>query len=197
MTQPVVALERPTWSLTMMGVLMEVPTRVFLLQTFDSLAEALQLLHLDLGLLLVDINNLQLSTVGALPSLALPGEGRLLCLDDVPGDGTKLSILSDLVGRSGTHGVTVHIDGGLLPQVEPDDGAILGVDAASHFLQDLLESLKSWLTTAVDLEARNSAEVWNTWDGIRKLLYLVKVVGHTDRLLHVPHGVRCEQSWRM
>merc|ERR1719293_6373 len=28
MTQPVVALERPTWSLTMMGVLMEVPTRV-------------------------------------------------------------------------------------------------------------------------------------------------------------------------
>merc|ERR1719362_2810313 len=28
MTEPVVALERPTWSLTMMGVLMEVPTRV-------------------------------------------------------------------------------------------------------------------------------------------------------------------------
>merc|ERR1739848_608572 len=28
MTQPVVALESPTWSLTMMGVLMEVPTRV-------------------------------------------------------------------------------------------------------------------------------------------------------------------------
>merc|ERR1719216_64619 len=27
-TQPVVALERPTWSLTMMGVLMAVPTRV-------------------------------------------------------------------------------------------------------------------------------------------------------------------------
>merc|ERR1719362_2631037 len=28
MTQPVVALESPTWSLTMTGVLMEVPTRV-------------------------------------------------------------------------------------------------------------------------------------------------------------------------
>merc|ERR1719221_1734263 len=109
--------------------------------------------------------HLQLPTVGALPSLALPGEGRLLFLDDVPGDGTKLSILSDLVGRPGTHGVAVHIDGRLLPQVEPDDGAVLGVDTASHFLQHLLESLKSWLTTAVDLEARNSAEVRNTWDG--------------------------------
>ena len=101
-----------------------------------------------------------------------------------------LSILSDLVRRSGTHGVTVHIDGGLLPQVEPDDGAVLGVDTASHFLQHLLEPIKSWLATAVDLESWNSAEVRNPWDWIRKLLDLVKVVGHTDRLLHVPHGCK-------
>ena len=101
-----------------------------------------------------------------------------------------LSILSDLVRRSGTHGVTVHIHSGLLPQIEPDNGAVLGVDAASHFLQHLLEALKSWLTTTVDLEAWDSAEVWNTRDWIRKLLYLVKVVGHTDRLLHVPHGCK-------
>ena len=64
---------------------------VLLLQTLDSLAEALQLLHLQLRLLLVHINNLQLPIVDALPSLALPGEGCLLCLDDVPGDGTKLN----------------------------------------------------------------------------------------------------------
>ena len=101
-----------------------------------------------------------------------------------------LSILSDLVGRAGTHGVAVHIDSRLLPQVEPDDGAVLWVDAASDFLQNLLETIQSWLATTVDLEAWDSAEVWNTRDWIRKLLYLVKVVGHTDRLLHVPHGCK-------
>ena len=63
---------------------------VLLLQSLDHLAEALQLFHLNLRLLLVDINNLQLSTVDTLPPLALSGEGSLLGLDDVPGDGSQL-----------------------------------------------------------------------------------------------------------
>merc|ERR1719371_84715 len=41
MTQPVVALERPTWSLTMTGVLMLVPTRVLqMMSKSDSRGEA-------------------------------------------------------------------------------------------------------------------------------------------------------------
>merc|ERR1712061_233113 len=87
MTQPVVALERPTWSLTMMGVLMEVPTRVLQmmsksaslgvadwdshvnearevsLQAFDHFGEGLQVLDLNLLLLLGDGEGLQLATV--------------------------------------------------------------------------------------------------------------------------------------
>ena len=65
---------------------------VLLLQALDGGAQALQLLDLNLGLLLVDIHNLQLATVDALPALALSGEGCLLGLDDVPGDGAELEV---------------------------------------------------------------------------------------------------------
>merc|ERR1719333_198228 len=42
-TQPVVALERPTWSLTMMGVLMAVPTRVLTMMSKSVLRGAPEL----------------------------------------------------------------------------------------------------------------------------------------------------------
>ena len=98
-----------------------------------------------------------------------------------------LSILSDLVGRSGTHGVAVHIDSRLLPQVEPDDGAVLGVDAATHFLQSSLEARHSGLATAVHLEPWHPPEVRTPGDGIGELLDFVKMIQHADRSLHVPH----------
>ena len=84
--------------------------------------------------------------------------------------------------------LTIDIHSWLLSQVEPDDGSILGVDGATHLLKTLLETLQSGLSTGVDLEARHSPEVGAARNGIRKLLDLVKMVGHTDRLLHVPHG---------
>merc|ERR1712042_283435 len=98
MTQPVVALERPTWSLTMTGVLMAVPTRVltmmsksdsrgdaelqnwdspvnktgeFLLQSINNLAKALQFLNFDFQRLLVDINCIKLSSILILPHLPM------------------------------------------------------------------------------------------------------------------------------
>merc|ERR1711874_843999 len=85
------ALERPTWSLTMMGVLMAVPTRVLtmmsksvsrggarvadgdspvdqagvlLLQSLDGGTQGLDALHLNLLGVLIDVNILQLTTVG-------------------------------------------------------------------------------------------------------------------------------------
>ena len=168
-------------------------TGVLLLQTFDSLAETLQLLHLNLGLLLVDVDHLQLAAVGALPSLHHLEELHLVRLDDVPGDVAQLGVLSDLVGRSGTHGLPVDVDVRLLPHVEPDDGAVLGVDRPADLLQGSLEPGQCWLAAAVDLEAGNPPEVGTAGNGIGELLYFVKMVEHTDRGLHVPHdgGVSC------
>merc|ERR1719391_1516412 len=160
-----------------------------LLEPLNDLAQALELLDLNLRLLLVDINNLEFASIGALPALTLSKESSLLGLDDVPGNSSKLSILSNLVGRAGTDGVAVDIDSGLLTEVEPDDGAILGVDGAADLLKGLLEALNGWLSTAVDLESGDTAKVWNSGDGIGKFLYFVEMIGHTDRLLHgFPHG---------
>merc|ERR1719397_2230446 len=77
-------------------------TGELLLQTLHGLAETLQLLNLNLRLFLVDVNHLQLATVGALPPLNL--------LDNVPGDISQFSVLSDLVRRPGTDGLTIDVD---------------------------------------------------------------------------------------
>merc|ERR1711936_1474 len=139
-------------------------------------------------LLLVDINHLELSSSDTLPALALPEEGGLLGLDDVPGDIAQLGVLSDLVGRASTDGVTINVDSGFLSEVEPDDGAILGIDGAADLLQGLLEALDGGLAAAVDLEAGHTTEVGASGDRVRELLDLVEMVGHTDRRFHFPHG---------
>ena len=64
-------------------------------------AQGLDVLDLDLTLLLVDVNKLKLSDVLLSPGLADLEEGNLLLLDHVPGDVAELSVLADLVGRSG------------------------------------------------------------------------------------------------
>ena len=160
-----------------------------LFEPLNHLAQALELLNLNLRLLLVDINNLELASIGALPALTLSKESSLLGLDDVPGDGSKLCILSNLVWRTSTDGVAIHIDSWLLAEIEPDDRSILGVDGATDLLKGLLESLDGWLSTAVDLESGNTTKVGNTGDWVGKFLYFVEMIGHTDRLLHgFPHG---------
>ena len=166
---------------------------IFPLQVLHSLAETLQFLHLNLGLLLVDVDHLQLPAVGALPSLDCLEELHLVGLDNVPGDVAQLRVLSDLVGRPGADGLPVDVDVGLLPHVEPDDGAVLGVDRPADLLQGSLEPGQCWLAAAVDLEAWNPPEVGTAGNGIGELLDFVEVVQHTDRALHVPHdgGVSC------
>merc|ERR1719282_1154853 len=161
-------------------------TRILLLQTLNHLAQTLQFLNLNLRLFLVDVHNLQLATIDGLPALDLLQEVELVGLDDVPGDVSQLSVLSNLVGRSGTHRFSIDIHIRLLPHVEPDDGAILGV-VGGHLLQTLLEASQGWLTTTVDLESRNSSEVRNSRKRIWQLLDFIKMIQHTNCVLHVPH----------
>merc|ERR1719187_2587353 len=67
---------------------------------------------------------------------------------------------------------------GLLPQVQPDDGAVLGVDGAGHLLEDVLEASGSGLAGAVDLVAWDPVEVGGSGQRLRKLLDLVEGAGH-------------------
>ena len=144
-------------------------TRILLLQTLNDLAQALEFLDFNLRLLLVDINNLQFSSIQSLPSLTLSKEGSLLSLDNVSGDVSQLSVLSNLVWRPGTDWLTIDIDIRLLSHVKPDDGSILGVVGSSHLLKSLLKSLLGGLTTAVDLETWDSSEVWTSY--LQNLLF--------------------------
>ena len=192
-----------------------------LLHPLDGLAETLQLLHirglysalllvlkayldLNLRLLLVDVNHLQLATISLLSSLDLFQELHLVLLDNVPGDISKLCVLSNLeegiycnlmindniflIWRSGADRLSIDVDIRLLSQVEPDDGTVLGVGVATDFLQSCLEASQGWLTTAVHLEPGNSPEVWTARNGFRELLDFVEMIQHADRSLHVPHG---------
>merc|ERR1719471_1023937 len=163
-------------------------SRELLLHALNNLAQALELLNLNLRFLLVNVNNLEFSSVGALSSLTLTKESSFLSLDDVSGDSSKLSILSNLVWWTSTDWVSIDINSWFLSQVEPDDGSILGIDGSTNLLKSLLEPINGGLSTAVDLEARNSTEVWKSRNWIWELLNFVEMVGHTDRLLHVPHG---------
>merc|ERR550519_202392 len=148
------------------------------LQPFNGLREGLQVLDLNLLLLLADGEVLQLASVLLGTSLHHLLELQLVGLDGVPGDISKLGVLSDLVGRPGAEGLTVDIHVGLLPQVQPDDGAVLGVDGAGHLLEDVLEAGGSGLTSAVDLVAWDPVEVGGSDHRLRELLDLVEGAGH-------------------
>merc|ERR1719507_2845902 len=150
---------------------------VFLLQSLDSGAESLDALHLDLLGVLVDVNILQLTTIGLGALLAGLDEADLLLLDAVTGDVAELGVLSDLVRRAGTQRLSVDVDGWLLPQVEPDDLAVLGV-GGSDLLQGFLKAFSSGLATAVDLVAWDSPEVGTPGDGVGQLLDLLKMIPH-------------------
>ena len=156
-----------------------------LLETLDGLRETLELLDLNLGLLLVHINNLELISVRLEPLLDSLEELELPLLDDVPGDGPELGVLPDLVRGPGAHGLTIDIDIRLLSDIKPDDGAVLeliscvlrrklfhdhlGVDIAADLVQGSLKSGQGGLTAAVDLVSGDSAEVGTSGDGLRQL----------------------------
>merc|ERR550534_2650892 len=133
-----------------------------------------QLLDLDLLLFLADGDILQLAAVLL--------HAALNHLEEVTGDSSKLGIFSNLVWRPCTNRLAVDIDIGLLPQVQPDDWAVLGVDGAGHLLEDVLDAIEGGLAAGVDLVAWDPVEVGTTWEGIRQLLHLVELVGHSRGL---------------
>ena len=164
---------------------------ILLLQLLHHGAQSDDLLSLHGVFLLVHVHILQL-TVGVLdPAIDHPQEFFLIHLQVLRGDIPELSVLSDLVGWPGAHRVTVNIDYWLLPHVQPDDLAVLGVQSPSHLLQTSLESGDGGLTTAVNLVTWHPPEVGDPIHLVRKLLYLLKVVGHDHGLPHLGVGVLC------
>merc|ERR1719293_221903 len=143
-----------------------------------SFGEGCQLLDLDLLLFLADGDILQLAAVLLHAALNHLEELGLIGLDEVAGDSSKLGIFSNLVWRPRANWLAVDIDIGLLPQVQPDDWAVLGVDGAGHLLEDVLDAIKGGLAAGVDLVAWDPVEVGTTWEGVRQLLHLVELVGH-------------------
>merc|ERR1712037_566135 len=99
----------------------------------------------------------------------------LIGFDEVAGDGSKFCIFSNLVWRPGTNWLTVDIHIGLLPQVKPDDGAVLGVDCTGDLLKDILDALKGRLASGVDLVAGDPVEVGGTRQRVGQLLHLVEL----------------------
>merc|ERR1719153_833448 len=161
-TQPVVARERPTWSLMITGQLMAVPTKVSTkvsksvsvgeaeLQvgilmwtnpekvslTDSNFGESEKIFDFNLFLPLVDVHHLDLATTIRSTFLHHLLELDFVSFDFVSGDVSEFCILSDLVWRSGTDGFSADVDVWFLSHVDPDDLAILGVDGATHLLQD-------------------------------------------------------------
>merc|ERR1719289_173516 len=204
MTQAVVALERPTWSLMMMGVdagsdevladCVKVgdaggsgvahwnpevdEAREGLLQPLDHILQGLQVLDLHLVLLLADVDILQLVGVLLHATFNYPHELGFVGIESCSGDSAKLSVLADLVWWPRTDGGSIDVHIRLLPHVQPDDLTILGVDRAAHLLQAVLEALGRGLAAAVDLVAWDPTEVRTANNGVRQLLDLLEVVCH-------------------
>merc|ERR1719228_2034972 len=148
------------------------------LGTLHGFREGLQLLNLDLLLLLGDGDILELAAVLLHAALNHLEELGLISFDEVAGDGSKLCIFSNLVWRPGTDWLAVDIHVGLLPQVKPDDGAVLGVDRSGDLLEDILDALECRLASGVDLVAGDPVEVRGTRQRVGQLLHLVELVGH-------------------
>merc|ERR1711936_1564660 len=89
-----------------------------------------------------------------------------------------MTALKNLVWRPGTDWLAVDIHVGLLPQVKPDDGAVLGVDRSGDLLEDILDALECRLASGVDLVAGDPVEVRGTRQRVGQLLHLVELVGH-------------------
>merc|ERR1711945_53011 len=166
MTQAVVALERPTWSLMMTGVLMLVPIRVLQmmsksvswgaaeLQTgtlqwtspgYFSFRPSITWLRLLSSLTSSSDSFLLMSTTLSLPPLMLflpyfLQEVELVLLDNVSGDVSKLSIFSNFVWWSSTDWNSIDIHIWLLSHVEPDYWAILGIVSSNNLLKGLLKT---------------------------------------------------------
>merc|ERR1719397_2037258 len=112
-----------------------------LLQALDHILQGLQVLDLHFVLLLADVNILQLVGVLLHATFNHPHELGFVSIESRSGDSAELSVLADLVWWPRTDGGSVDVHIWLLPHVQPDDLAILGVDGAADLLEAVLEAL--------------------------------------------------------
>ena len=85
-------------------------------------------------------------------------------------------LFSDLVWRSGAEWFIIDIDHGLLPHVDPDNLARLGINLATGLVESIFKSRDSWLSAAVDLVPGNTAEVGDSGHWLGQLLDLLKMI---------------------
>merc|ERR1719397_1844862 len=130
-----------------------------LLQALDHILQGLQVLDLHLVLLLADVDILQLVGILLHATFNHPHELGFVGIESCSGDSAKLGVLANLVWWPRADGSSVDVHIRLLPHVQPDDLAILGVDGAAHLLQAVLEALGRGLAAAVDLVAWDPTEV--------------------------------------
>merc|ERR1712156_1037267 len=159
-------------------------TGKLLLETLNDIMEGDNGLDFNLVLLLVNINKLELAVIVLHFSFANANKLSLILLELLSLNIAKLGVLPDLVGRPGAERLPIDIDRGFLPQVEPDDLAILGVDGGD-LLQSLLKTLRGGLSAAVDLVARDPPEVGTPGDGVGQLLDLFEVISHDCWVCHL------------
>merc|ERR1719288_45716 len=136
-----------------------------------------------------DINDLQFSIV-LRSSLKNSKKFWFILCKHICSNSSQFCILSNLVWGSGTNWFTIDIDIRFLPDIEPDDFTILGVDGSSHLLQASLDASNSRLTTAVDFITRNTSEVGTSSNWVGQLLDLLKMVSHGCSLPYlwlIPH----------
>merc|ERR1712200_8883 len=151
---------------------------VLLLEALDDKGEGGELLDLNLGLLLVDVDNLDLAVVALGLALDNAEELLLVLLDGLPGHVAELGVLANLVGRAGADGVAVDVDNWLLAHVEPDNLVGLGIDVAADLLDGGVEAGEGGLAAQVDLVAGHAPEVRHAVNLLRQLLDLFEMVLH-------------------
>merc|ERR1719402_1346802 len=163
---------------------------VGLLDVLDDIVKRFDFLDIQHLLLLEDVEDLEFA-IGDLTFNDLY-KLQFVVLDGVPGDVAELSVLAYLVWWPGADGGAVDVDDRLLPHVDPDNLAVLGVVLATGLLDGGLEPGDGRLSAAEDLVAGDATEVGAAVDGIGKFLDLVEMIGHGDRLPYFRigrHGV--------
>merc|ERR1719352_815307 len=151
-------------------------------QDGDRLLEGDDGLHLDLLLLLVDVEHLDLVVVGLHLALAHTDKLGLVLLQLFACHISQFGILPNLVWRPGTYWLAIDVHRGLLPHVKPDDLLVLGIDLPTHLVEGGLKGRCSGLTTEVHLVSRDPSEVGDARDWVGQLLDLFEVVGHGHSL---------------
>jgi len=156
-----------------------------LLQLLDDVMKGDHFLDLDLGFLLGDVSDLDLTTVllGAL--LENLDELGLLGFDTGAGYVAQFGVLANFVGGSGANWGAINVNNGFLPHVEPNDWAILGPFVAAGLFNGLFKAFLGGLAAAVDLVARDPAKVGYSLKLVGQFLDLFEMVQHGRSLGYV------------